>query len=126
MPRRAVPWNNDNHHPTVMCVFYLPLKIFGWFCYARRHKARQSRFLVSHQLPLQFSCGRGVIIRVNKRVCHTGNTIMKAEAAVFYYQRALMGSKESSLPKVQFNTVQHKILAGRNIDEFEQFVNIFP
>lgn len=40
---------------------------------------------------------------VNKRVCQVGSTIMKVEAALFWYKRALMGNKESSLPGLSKN-----------------------
>ena len=44
---------------------------------------------------------------VNKRVCRIESTIMKVEAAAFWYNQALMGNKESSLPGL--NLSSHKL-----------------
>ena len=37
---RYIRMRNIYYHPTVMQVFCLPFKIFGWFCYFRCHRVQ--------------------------------------------------------------------------------------
>ena len=37
---RYIQMRNICYHPTVMHVFCLPLKIFGWFCYSKYHRVQ--------------------------------------------------------------------------------------
>ena len=51
---RYIRMRNIYYHPTVMHVFCIPLKFFGWFCYSRCHTVQFNILYVSQDMYTDF------------------------------------------------------------------------